>query len=88
MRPAAPAAAGRGGRGGPGGPDGRPASRRLADGAVVTALVGLALAPAAALFSPAALVRPALGGLAAGAAVAAVAAWRRWPPLFALAAAA
>jgi transglutaminase-like putative cysteine protease len=52
----------------------------------MVALVALALGPLAPVFGPAALVRPALGGLALGAGVAALGAWRRWPARSVLAA--
>ncbi|MDR1188118.1 MAG: DUF3488 and transglutaminase-like domain-containing protein [Bifidobacteriaceae bacterium] len=53
--------------------------KRLADAAVITTLVGLALAPLVPVFTLAAVLVPATGGLALGAAVAGACAWRELP---------
>jgi hypothetical protein len=59
--------------------------KRLADGAAVTCLVGLGLAPLIPVFTLPAVVVPALGGLVLGVLVATLCSWRRFQPLLTLA---
>ncbi|MDR2348004.1 MAG: hypothetical protein LBD90_05225, partial [Bifidobacteriaceae bacterium] len=59
--------------------------KRLADGSILTALIGLGLAPLIPVFTLAAVVVPAAGGLLAGVIVATICSWRRFQPLLTLA---
>jgi transglutaminase-like putative cysteine protease len=59
--------------------------KRLADGGIVTVLVGLALAPMIPVFGLPGILIPGLGGLLLGASVAALCAWRRLQPLLTMA---
>ncbi|MDR2253253.1 MAG: transglutaminase-like domain-containing protein [Bifidobacteriaceae bacterium] len=55
--------------------------KRLADGAIIAALVLIALAPLVPVFTPPAVIVPAVGGAVAGVTVAAICSWRRLQPL-------
>ncbi|MDR3360414.1 MAG: hypothetical protein LBO20_07185, partial [Bifidobacteriaceae bacterium] len=59
--------------------------KRLADGAVITVLVGLGLAPLIPVFTLPAVIVPAAGGLLAAAVVVSLCSWRRFQPLLTMA---